>query len=271
MSYRDVYDELLELMAQFELCYQLPHKREEFIVPALLSPDKPAYTWADKSQLQLRYEYTFMPKGIVTRLIVRLHRYIENQATVWHRGAVFAYQNAQAEVIEHYRDKKIHIKAKGPNRRALMTIIAKDIDEINSTFDFDERLSVAQLIPCNCEECKQAVSPYFFPKTVLEKARQRGRRKVECQESFLSVSILDLMEDVFISHLSTQHHIFTPNSPTMTRNEYLRQLLMDSKLEVAIREMAHVAQGSYVDSSAILLSGRYSAPQTRNPRRYPLR
>ena len=116
-GYEGVFDEMLALMESFELCYSIPHKPDEFIVPQLLSSDKPTYTWDEKDQIELRYTYTFMPKGIVTRLIVRLHRYIKNQATVWQRGAIFEYEGSQAEVSELYHNRFIQIKAKGETER----------------------------------------------------------------------------------------------------------------------------------------------------------
>ncbi|MCB0841576.1 MAG: GTPase, partial [Bacteroidetes bacterium] len=165
-SYMDVFEQLLALMENFELCYQLPDNKEEYIVPQLLFSDKPEYEWSDSDQLRLHYKYTFMPKGIVTRLIVRLHSMIAEQATVWQRGAIFKLDGARAEVSERFRDKEIHIKVKGENRKELMTIITHEIDLINSTFDFGERLRVAQKIPCNCADCIGKVEPYFFEKQV---------------------------------------------------------------------------------------------------------
>ncbi len=259
-QYVDVFDELLRLMELFELCYPLPHQPDEFIVPALLSPDKPVYDWEEKDQLQLRYKYDFMPKGIVTRLIVRLHRYIADQATVWQRGAIFGYPNATADVTERYRDKEIRIKVKGANRKAMMTIIAKEIDEINSTFDFDEDLSVSKLIPCNCERCNKANADqleYYDWKTLLEFKADRVPN-IQCRKSRKMASVIGLLEDVFVSQQPTLSHTFTPKSPQMIRSEYLRQLLMDNKLGAALKEMARVAQGTDADNMAIQLNGQYN-------------
>ncbi|MCB0855796.1 MAG: hypothetical protein KDD63_26425, partial [Bacteroidetes bacterium] len=200
-NYKGVFDEMLTLMQKFELCYALPDKPDEYIVPQLLSPDKPVYAWKDKNQLKLHYTYTFMPKGIVTRLIVRLHRYIKDQETVWQRGAVFEYEGARAEVNELYRDKTIHIKTQGSNRKALMAIITHQIDEINSTFGFDDRLKVNQLIPCNCPQCKKSEAPYFFLKDVLYKAKGKGVTYLQCQNSFEDVSVLGLIDDVFTQNM----------------------------------------------------------------------
>lgn len=144
-DYLDYADELLQLMERFELCYPVAEDKNLYIVPQLLPGDKTSYNWDDKGNLQLVYAYDFLPKGIVTRLIVRLHKSLENQQHVWKRGAIFQYDQTRAEVIENQRDKRITIKAKGWNTRGLVSIIAKEMDEINSTFHFNERMKVRKL------------------------------------------------------------------------------------------------------------------------------
>ena len=197
-GYSDVFDEMLVLMERFELCYPLRDKPDEYIVPKLLSPDTPPNTWEKEDQIQMHYKYDFMPKGIVTRLIVRIHRYIKDQSTVWQRGAVFEFkEKSKAEVRELFRDQEIHIKSKGPNRRALMTLITEEINAINATFDFDEERPVKQMIPCNCPTCIQDDKPHFFQKSNLDKAREKKVIHLQCMNSFENVSILSLMEDTF--------------------------------------------------------------------------
>ena len=72
-------DELLQLMMRFKLCYEIPGRPKHYIAPQLLELNAPDYPWDDSANLILRYRYEFMPKGILTRLIVELHEYIEAQ------------------------------------------------------------------------------------------------------------------------------------------------------------------------------------------------
>ncbi|NJN30669.1 MAG: hypothetical protein HC824_09775 [Synechococcales cyanobacterium RM1_1_8] len=69
--------ELLALMQKFAICYPLRDRPGSYIAPSLLSIDRPDYKWDDNNNLILRYEYDFMPKGILTRLIVEMHELIE--------------------------------------------------------------------------------------------------------------------------------------------------------------------------------------------------
>ena len=72
------YDErckLLSLMQKenFEICYPLGHTKDWYIAPQLLNAEQPEFTWDDKHNLRFRFQYKFMPEGIITRLIVRLN------------------------------------------------------------------------------------------------------------------------------------------------------------------------------------------------------
>ena len=84
----DKRHELLRLMMRFQLCYQIPDK-DEYIAPQLLPVNQPAYGWPSTANLVVRYEYDFMPKGLVTRLIVALHHRIADQELVWRSGVIF--------------------------------------------------------------------------------------------------------------------------------------------------------------------------------------
>ncbi|MHC5831964.1 MAG: hypothetical protein ACYT04_92310, partial [Nostoc sp.] len=78
-------------MMQFKLCYEIPGRPATYIAPQLLSIEKADYTWGDRHNLILHYTYHFMPKGILTRLIVETHPWIEQQKLVWKTGVVLKY------------------------------------------------------------------------------------------------------------------------------------------------------------------------------------
>ncbi len=99
-------NKLLSLMLKnnFELCYGLEGgSEEEYIAPQLLPNTRPAYEWNSAGNLLFRLQYPFMPKGIITRLIVRLHEWIEREAEeglVWERGVVLRKHGVRAQVTE---------------------------------------------------------------------------------------------------------------------------------------------------------------------------
>src|SRR6476469_1349319 len=113
-EYRDLQDELLHLMKHFKLCYEIPCQPGQYIAPQLLPLETPDYAWDDTDNLILRYEYDFMPKGIITRFIVEMHLLIYRPQPslpkgrgdiVWRDGVILADNYAKAEVIEDYHKR----------------------------------------------------------------------------------------------------------------------------------------------------------------------
>jgi hypothetical protein len=127
-QYSAMRDELLRLMMRFQLCYQLPGI-EAYIAPQLLSPTRPAYAWESHGGLVLRYDYDFMPKGILTRFIVAVHHLIAEQNLVWKSGVILAREGSRAEVIEDYPRRKITVRVSGADARGLLAIV----DDHNSS------------------------------------------------------------------------------------------------------------------------------------------
>ncbi|MCA9943984.1 MAG: leucine-rich repeat domain-containing protein [Anaerolineales bacterium] len=187
-------DELLQLMIRFQLCYQLPGDGD-YIAPQLLSENKPHYPWDEADNLQLRFRYpTFMPKGILTRFIVATHRLIANQDWVWKTGVILQDADARAEIIEHYQRREITVRVQGGQKRDLLTKIGYEFEKIHS--DFPDRLQIKQLIPCNCSQCKGSGKPYFFDFGRLKKRLAAGKTTTECEESYETVDVWRLIDDV---------------------------------------------------------------------------
>ena len=63
--------------------------------PQLLSPEQPDYPWEASGGLVVRYDYGFLPKGIVTRFIVAMHRLIADPKLVWRTGVILERDRTQ--------------------------------------------------------------------------------------------------------------------------------------------------------------------------------
>ena len=182
-------------MKRFKLCYELPEKQGkpiEYIAPQLLDTNQPDYEWNDTDNLRLRYEYEFMPKGIITRFIVEMHRSIF-EPNVWRSGVIFQRDNTYAEVIETYNGKEIKIRLSGENKRGFLEIITDKLDEIHDKYN---RLKVKKIIPCNCDTCKNARIPYFHKLDVLRRLSFiRKQTQIQYQNSGYMVKIYKLIDD----------------------------------------------------------------------------
>ena len=193
-QYSDMRDELLRLMMRFQLCYQLPD-RPVYIAPQLLSPTRPAYEWKGRGELVLSYDYTFMPKGILTRFIVAVNHLIEDQRLVWKSGVILARDGSRAEVIEDYSLRKIGVRVTGADARGLLAIVDDQLDRIHASFP---RLKYEKYLPCNCEVCREREEPYAYPLSELRDFAAKGRG-IQCRASGDLVDAAELIRDVLPS------------------------------------------------------------------------
>jgi hypothetical protein len=194
-EYAEKRDELLQLMMRFRVCYEIPGRLGTYIAPHLLSADQPGYEWDDKQNLHLRYEYEFMPKGILTRFIVEMHRFIEQQTLVWKTGVVLNNGSAKAEVIEYYRYHKgeIRIRISGRREKDLLTVVSHELDKIHDSY---EVLEYKKLIPCNCTACQRSQTPWFYPLERLHKFLDDHQYQIQCQNSYAMVDVRRLIDEV---------------------------------------------------------------------------
>jgi internalin A len=192
-QYATMRPELLRLMMNFKLCYEIPNQTGNYIAPQLLSPKQPDYTWDESENLLLRCKYEFMPKGILTRFIVEMHHWIEQQTYVWRTGVVLSKDDARADVIELYHKGEIRIRVSGKRQRDLLTIIRYNLDEIHRSY---ERLKYDTLVPCNCQTCKGRQTPYFYLLKELHDFLDNHDNQIQCRISRKMVDVNGLVNDI---------------------------------------------------------------------------
>lgn len=236
-TYADMHGELLALMVKFELCYQLPDTKpgpDAWLTPGLLSASKPEALrdWAQPGDLVLRYHYTtFKPKGLPNRLMVRMNRYVQDISRAWRNGAYFQDGGNELLVEETYNTSEIVLRVRGKNPKALLTLIAADLDALNDGFG-SLREKVKKKIPCICTKCKVAVSPHFYDHESLLYRKEHTNRPAQCDISFEDVEVAALLEGVFSKknqHAQNQEDMSTPTRP-------LRAFFSYSKSDKALLE-----------------------------------
>jgi internalin A len=201
--YADMHPELLALMQKFELCYRLPDSAQDaWLAPQLLPPSKPENLadWQQPDDLTLRYRYEFLPKGIVSRLIVRMHRFVKRPELSWVFGALF--ERGGSEVLAEVPAKggEIVLHARGYERKELLSVIAADLDALNDSFHGLKDL-VSKWVPCNCNRCSKLTEPEFFEQKRLLQRKQDGKLKVECPASYEDVDVLELLDGIRVDKL----------------------------------------------------------------------
>ena len=133
----DIYPQLMELMNKFELAYELPDNNS-YLIPELLPKSSPDFDWDDEENLYFYYCYdSFLPSGIITRFIVRMHQNIEKKGNgmplCWREGAVLKLQNSRSFVKMKPDEKQIEIRIKGNNKRGALGAIC---DQLRSNKHF---------------------------------------------------------------------------------------------------------------------------------------
>ena len=201
--YADMHPELLALMQRFELCYALTDSHPpRWLAPQLLPPEKPSAltTWGSSNDLVLRYRYEFMPKGMISRLTVRLHRFVPDPERAWATGVLFQRGGTAVLVEVLPKGQELELRAQGPERKELLSVVAADLDALNASFQgLDDK--VDKRIPCICKRCQTSVPPAFFAQRQLLRRKENKRLTVECPESFEDVDVLALLDGVRVEFL----------------------------------------------------------------------
>ena len=191
---------LLKIMEKFDLCYEI--NKKTFLVAELLENttiDCPKdWNFLDTQCICINYKYDFMPAGIMTRFIVKIHDYIaseNNRNLCWKKGVYLKYKQTYASVVmkdsisEKMIEVKVHKTHNSADERQLLYVIRETIHNLNESFS---NLNVEELVPCNCNsKCR-----YQFPYSVLCRALENNKKEIQCYESFKNVNILNLLEGI---------------------------------------------------------------------------
>ncbi|WP_299522068.1 COR domain-containing protein [Winogradskyella sp.] len=199
------YVHLLELMKKFELCFQLP-KNNWFIIPSKLQSTKPKFDWNYDENLVFEFKYDFMPAGIMTRLIVRVHEIIK-QRLFWKSGVILeeiTYIHKEDEtvkpkklttkalILENRFDWKISIYLVGDEKRELLSLIRRQINQIHKTL---RNPPVTELIACCCSECSNDKFPEKIKFDTIKQFNNKNVESFPCPKSGEQVSVSALLGD----------------------------------------------------------------------------
>ncbi len=246
-KYSSMRGELLELMKKFQLCYEIPDTKDTFIAPQLLSDNQADYDWDESDNIILRYAYPdFMPKGIISRFIVVMHQYIEQQKYVWKSGVILYKDNTKAEVIEDYGKREIRIRVAGKLTRKLMTEVTYELDKINDSF---HELNYQKLIPCNCEACKNSQNPYTYQFKELIERLAHKKLTIDCRKPpYHEVQVFSLIDNaVDIKQLISQDNQDSNKSFEFKGN--IKQLIIQYLEKGDFMEGDRKIQGDYVEGN----------------------
>jgi len=189
-----LHPKLLRLMEKFELCFNIVGT-DDYILPELLPSERPALDtelYRSPANLHLQYSYDFMPAGIITRFISRLH-YLIRDHHYWKNGVELAFSGSFALVVSDAAQKRIRVSVSGPDKIQLIGIIRSHFDHIHQTLNMKKEEHLFEEVPCNCSKCAGSDKPYFYRYNLLQKMREKNRNAF-CEKSGEDVSVPGLIQ-----------------------------------------------------------------------------
>lgn len=191
-KYKDKLSQLYRLLihSRFKICYECADGT--CMVPSHFTTSAKTISWQNENDLlQFRFNFNFMPKGILGRLIVSMSSYIYKD-TYWQFGVLLKYNDAVALVTEvHFENQSnIHLSIEGKDRTEFLHILSKEIVELCNVFP---NLNYDKEYACICSDCKGAAKKYYHSEHSIKKAREKNKPTVECKISLDDMDILALL------------------------------------------------------------------------------
>ncbi|QUY43156.1 COR domain-containing protein [Acaryochloris marina] len=130
------HDFIVRKMMQFELAYQIDHRKQtHWLIPELLDPKEPkTLQWKPQESLNFQYAYTVLPAGVICRFIVRMHQHV-NQNLSWRSGTVLKIDGNTVLVRGDIEKNKVFIAVQGAikNRKESLAVVRDAFRYVHST------------------------------------------------------------------------------------------------------------------------------------------
>ncbi|EAY30707.1 COR domain-containing protein [Microscilla marina] len=195
----DKHHFLLGIMERFELVFRL-NNTDEYIVPERLPVSAPApvarpdNTPPLSNVLRFEYHYEFMPKGIFSRFICRIHYLIKAQL-FWKNGVVLKADQSQALITlnDVPAIKTIQIAIWGNQTSELLSSVRQHFDYLHRQLHLGKDL-LHEKIPCPCEVCTTGKTDNFDYQH-LQNCLQDGDTHIRCRNR-TRMAIADLLHGI---------------------------------------------------------------------------
>jgi len=230
-------DHLSHLMNRFGLMYEISDKKE-YVIPTHLPTQQPYRFWQyeeERDVLKFAYKFEeYAPRGIITKVIVALNSYIINHNLVWKKGVNIKLNNSFAEIKETYGTKvKYQIRIIGSQKKELLGIIIHEFDKLLDAF---EKIHYEKLVPCTCLECKTKSNPYFFEYSSLMNRKEKGKKTIECDNSYKEIDVIELLDGLIVSE----------NEKSLNK-QYLKELIIEGKIDLVCNQLMKATEKNAQD------------------------
>ena len=140
---QDKHKYLIDLMKKFELCYEI--ESDCILIPDLLEIQEPEFDFDYSSSLKFLIDYDFLPKSVMPRFIVKMHKDIKDDLR-WRTGVVLEDPtfNSTAVIRADENDKKIYLFVNGNQKKDYFSVILYNFRKINEDF---EKMKATERVP----------------------------------------------------------------------------------------------------------------------------
>ena len=239
---RYLYPILLRLMERFELSYQIEadspgENATKSLIPLLLphQPPLPLPPWPkvppkEQPQVEMVYRLDVVPAGIMSRFIVRTHRYTKNLH--WREGVMLEYEKHQARIELNPMLREIKILVQGPLPQNFFNILMHTLNAILARF---EGLTIRHEIPCICHWKRGVTEPCsrYYRYEDLVRYMEAGLYSIRCFDNpLIEVSVPEMLYGI---HSSTNEQVIADIQ--RGQQEIQKQLRTLNKLHMLIEKI----------------------------------
>ena len=169
---------------------------DTFLVPLCMPEKLPEYQFDETDGLMVLYQYETIPPGMISRLIVRMSEYIEDNL-VSKNATILKTGKARAKIDEYFKENdanqylKIAVTGSKYDRYELMNEIKSTLKDIKrKSF---KNLVFSEEIPCYCAECKSNLKPFFHSMEKIRKRINLFKKTIECDLTGHDVNMSELL------------------------------------------------------------------------------
>ncbi len=218
----DKHHYIIKLMKKFELCYEIVDAATpRILIPDLLDVQEPEIDFDYDKSLRFRIDYDFLPKSIMPRFIVKMHKDVKKEAGVpihWRTGVVLHDEafGTTALVRADEDRSKIDIFITGDQKRDYLMVILFTLRTIHCSF---EKLTAIEKV-CMPDEPDLTASL-----KLLLTSEKQGLEKIPVEGSELLYDVRELLGMVKVEN-QTEEEIL----------QILRKLVKDDDTEASYGE-----------------------------------
>ncbi len=137
---------IIDLMKRYELCFDLEDNADTaYLFPRWMNDRPPRLNWEFHRSLLFRYQYNFLPKSLLAKLIARVYPFLLNNA-MWQDGFILSdgKNGALVEMNVAQNTITIYVVGRRNTRRDFLARVRYSFDYLHELY---ARIEVQETIP----------------------------------------------------------------------------------------------------------------------------